>query len=248
MINKLEQLQESKDKMTSKEEQSKKDHQHNTKYAINTFTIPSKWEICDSSFIIGGPIWSDHIHDEEFIDSLLVRIESWKHLGTYKRIKTTLTAIKQEMSIGNYPLSLDFDRLISEVKAESLSKKQIYSSFKSLGYDLAQTYYRPSLFKTNAPHQVVYDIFKSWKIQWAEQKGKDPKEKCSGTALNILSKPVTVTPDFGFEADKIKSDLKKNKVKYTNNPPNWGPGTKATSNVKKAEKKAKEKAEEEKEN
>jgi tRNA (guanine26-N2/guanine27-N2)-dimethyltransferase len=28
---------------------------------------------------------------------------------------------------------------------------------------LAQSYYDPKLFKTNAPPEVIYDIFKSWK-------------------------------------------------------------------------------------
>jgi tRNA G26 N,N-dimethylase Trm1 len=94
---------------------------------------------------------------------LSVRVEDWKHLGTYKRIKKTLDAIKGEMSIGNYPLSLEFDKVISELRTESISRMHIVSAFKSLGYSLVQTYYKPSLYKTNASHKVVYDIFKAWK-------------------------------------------------------------------------------------
>lgn len=127
--------------------------------------------------MIGGPIWSSEIHDQEFVDSLLDRISSWKHLGTYKRIKETLSAVQQEMSIGNFPLSLEYDRVISEIKSESISRKQIFSAFKSLGYDLVQTYYKPGLYKTNAPHSVVYDIFKRWKMKKIEGTKKTLTDK-----------------------------------------------------------------------
>ena len=43
------------------------------------------------------------------------------------------------------------------------TKKQIYSAFSSLGYKLCQTYYSGDLWKTDAPPEVVYDIFKKWK-------------------------------------------------------------------------------------
>lgn len=67
------------------------------------------------------------------------------------------------MSIGNYPLSIEFDRVISEIRGESISRMHIVSAFKSLNYSLVQTYYKPELYKTDAPHKVVYDIFKAWK-------------------------------------------------------------------------------------
>ena len=62
--------------------------------------------------MIAGPIWSGEIHDSEFVNSLLESVKNWKHLKTHKRIKETLQAIQLEMTIGNYPLSYDFDRLI----------------------------------------------------------------------------------------------------------------------------------------
>lgn len=150
------------------------------------------------------------------------------------------------MSIGNYPLSFEYDRAVSEVKAESIPKKAIYSAFKSLGYDLVQCYYRPSLYKTNAPFTVVYDIFKAWKEKKLEGTGKSITDKATGNALNINSKPIQHRPDFDFEADKIKKHLKENKVRYTDTPAFWGPGSRAVSaKVKKAEVKAKDKAIEE---
>lgn len=95
---------------------------------------------------------------------------------------------------------------------------------------------------------MIYDVFKAWKEACWEKNGRELTAKWSGTALSILAKPIESRPDFDFEAEEMKSHLKKNKVKYNSNPPNWGPGNKAVSNTKKASKKAKEKqAEEEQE-
>ena len=127
--------------------------------------------------MIGGPIWNAEIHDIDFINSLLERAELWKHLTTHKRIVTTLSAIKQEMSIGNYPLNFEFDRVISSIKSQSMPKKSIFAAFKSLDYKLVQTYYNPLLYKTDAPHEVIYDIFKAWK-----------QKKLEGTGLKITDK------------------------------------------------------------
>lgn len=194
---------------------------------------------------MGGPIWSDQIHDIDFIDALLTRVEDWKHLGTFKRIKTTLDAIKKEMSIGNYPLNLEFEKIASDIRSESISKQQIFSAFKSLNFDLVQSYYKPSLYKTNAPNIAIYDVFKAWKEKCCEGKDKEITDKCHGVALSILSKPIQFRPDFEFEAAEIKSELKQNKVRYNHNPPNWGPGNRANANVtKKAEKKAADKEKE----
>lgn len=62
--------------------------------------------------------------------------------------------------------------------------------------------------------------------------------------MKILEKPPTVNPDFEFKHDEIHKHLKKNKVKYNENPPNWGPGTRATS-IKNRERKASDKQQEE---
>lgn len=143
------------------------------------------------------------------------------------------------MSIGNIPLNFEFDRVISEIKSESIPKRKIFSGFASLGYKLVQTYYNPMLYKTDAPHDVIYDIFKAWKKHKLEGKDRDIADKCVGTSLNITSKPIKHTPDFEFDIP----DIKHNRIKYNQNPANWGPMRAANGTTKKANKKAQEKAE-----
>jgi len=175
---------------------------------------------------------------------MLTRVEDWKRLGTYKRIKNTLVAIKNEMSIGNYPLSFEFDRMLSEVKGETLSRQQIMSAFKSLNFSLVQTYYKPTLYKTNATNSDIYDIFKAWKILNYTAKGKDPMCNVSGMSEKIMKRPVNLKPDFEFQKEEIMKQLKENKIGYNHNPPGWGPASKANSKIKKTDKKSQEKADE----
>lgn len=151
------------------------------------------------------------------------------------------------MSIGNYPLSYEFDKIISEIRSESIPRHNIVSAFRSLNYDLVQTYYKPTLYKTNVSNKQVYDIFKAWKKKIWDERGKGILDKCTGIDKIILEKPIEIEPDFDFESEEVKKYMKKNKVCYNWNPPNWGPGWKANSvpvKEKKAVKKAKEKAQE----
>jgi tRNA G26 N,N-dimethylase Trm1 len=66
--------------------------------------------------------------------------------------------------MGNIPLSIDLFRVSSEVKSHNIPNKHMISALTSLGYSLVQTYYNPSLWKTDAPFAVLYDIMKIWKL------------------------------------------------------------------------------------
>ena len=60
--------------------------------------------------------------------------------------------------------------------------------------------------------------------------------------MTINSKPITVQPDFEYKLDDVRKHLKENKIKYNQNPANWGPESRAVSGtVKKSIKKAIEK-------
>jgi len=39
----------------------------------------------------------------------------------------------------------------------------MHAAFASLNYKLIQTYYDGDLWRTDAPPEAVYDIFKKWK-------------------------------------------------------------------------------------
>ncbi len=122
--------------------------------------------------------------------------------------------------------------MASTIRCINPTKLQLLSAFNSLGHLATQTYYNPSLFKTNAPPTVVYDILKYFK--WQEVAGKE-EAKYSGNVKEgsvgrlILQKPIKHEPSFNHELQNLRNSLNKLKRKYLPNPePNWGPKARAT--------------------
>ena len=84
------------------------------------------------------------------------------------------------------------------MRATNPSKKQIYSAFSSLNYKLCQTYYSGALWKTDAPPEVVYDIYKKFKEEATpEQYLSNVPE--GNPARFILNKPRSVEANFNYK-------------------------------------------------
>ena len=110
----------------------------------------------------------------------------------------------------------------------------MHAAFASLGHRICQTYYNGELWKTDAPPEVIYDIFKQWKQE------KTPEQYLSNVAKTspahvILEKPRAKDADFDFVLpksegqDEPKAGTKRLLRKYfTASEPNWGPKPRAT--------------------
>lgn len=138
------------------------------KFSVAKFEVPSKCYTCDGTLQMGGPIWNQKIHDIDFVKRLIdvarncsTGASSEVKLGTSERIQAVLTGIIEEDILGSQPLSYDFNHIQSELKVHNPKKSQLIAAFRSVDYMAVQTYYSPKLYKTNAPPEVVYDIFKS---------------------------------------------------------------------------------------
>jgi len=82
---------------------------------------------------------------------------------TGQRIQAILTAVIEESVLSKVPLSYELSHIASTFKVGNPRKGQLIAAFNSVGYMLTQTYYDAKLFKTNAPAEVIYGIFKAWK-------------------------------------------------------------------------------------
>jgi tRNA (guanine26-N2/guanine27-N2)-dimethyltransferase len=140
------------------------------KYKLPQFKLPSCCIVCDGALVMGGPIWNDKIHNVDFVKRLLesVRLNQEGQNGphkvkTHERITAILSAIIDESYLESTPLSYDMSHIASTLKIVNPRKTQMIAAFNSLGYLICQTYYDPKLYKTNAPPEVIYDIFKAWK-------------------------------------------------------------------------------------
>lgn len=86
---------------------------------------------------------------------------------------------------------------------------------------MALCYYNPDLFKTDSPCEVLYDVFKQYKI---ENYGKDLFKNVSEKSYKyqILKKEVKHLPTFYEYQGSLHTG------KFFSNPTkNWGPKAKA---------------------
>jgi hypothetical protein len=86
---------------------------------------------------------------------------------------------------------------------------------------MAQSYYNPTLFKTDAPVPVIYDVFKKYKKEnYADVYLKNVKEDTYH--YKILEKEIKVNPVFAESTEKDSGQ------KYMPHPfKNWGPKSRA---------------------
>lgn len=165
----------------AKEEEGDEEEKTSTRerYHLPKFRIPHQCSVCDGPLIMGGPIWNEPIYNIDFVKRLLASTrlnaegQNGHKVKTTDRIQAILSAVIDESVLSGTPLSYEFSHIVSTLKAVNPRKGQILAAFNSLGYMVAQTYYDPKLFKTNAPPEVVYDIFKAWKHHVS---GGDPKK------------------------------------------------------------------------
>ena len=73
-------------------------------------------------FQVGGPLWLDPLHDQNFVSRLLCKVEEMQ-LGTLKRIHGVLNVVREELDC---PLYYTLDRLV-RIKR----RKQIYYKIQS---------------------------------------------------------------------------------------------------------------------
>lgn len=59
--------------------------------------------------------------------------------------------------------------MCSNIKVTNPTAREIQAGFASLDLQVAQTYYNPQLWKTDATPEVVYDVFKAYKKQFCEK-------------------------------------------------------------------------------
>jgi len=171
----------------------------------------------------------------------VVKAQKEVKLGTAKRIQGILTGVIDEEPLQGIPLNYDLNFICSSLKHHNPSKKEFVRALDQYGYQAVQTYYNAKLWKTNAPPDVLYDLFKAHKW-WSHNQDEakvftNLKEGTPGD--RILKKPL-IRADIEFNAPKEKegNDQEPKKLlgsktkqkKYFDNPePNWGPKARATS-------------------
>ena len=175
--------------------------------------IPEQCRTCGGALRLGGPIWSDRIHQSEFVNRVYNKAkEDDCKLGTKSRIKGTLGGIIDEELLSTYPLNYDFTKVGSDIKLVSPTKEQIIAGFRSINYILCQTYYSGYLWKTNAPPEVIYEVFKQFKLQKYPEEDVFRNCKEGTLAHKILSKASLELP-INFDVAQVDQKIKTENAK-----------------------------------
>lgn len=61
------------------------------------------------------------------------------------------------------PLNYDLNNIASSLKHFNPTKREFLLGLSNYGYKAVQTYYSSALWKTNAPSEILYDLFKNHK-------------------------------------------------------------------------------------
>ncbi|XP_063702750.1 tRNA (guanine(26)-N(2))-dimethyltransferase [Culicoides brevitarsis] len=202
------------------------------KFALPTGPPVSKsCEHCGHPHHIGGPIWSDPIHDQEFLDKLIATVTSdhFSYLTNQKRIYGMLSVIKEELP--DVPLYYGIDKLCGILHLESIPAVKLKSALLHAGYRVSLSHCWKTSLKTDAPMSVIWDVFRCW----AKIKPIKPIHLKDGTPVQaILSKESRKQYDLNkVHPDANPKSRQQALVRFPENPAAyWGPGTRSTIMVK----------------
>ena len=189
--------------------------------------VNSNCEFCHHKHHMGGPIWSDPIHDPEFVEQLLKNIDNDRHktLMTIKRIYGTLSVISEELV--DVPLYYTVERMCSILKLEMIPNLKFRSAILHAGYRVSYSHACKSSLKTDAPPKVLWDILRCW----AKLHPVKKERFIEGTPLNAI---LSVDSEVEYKIHDIHPEAnpksrKEALVRFPENPAAfWGPGTRAT--------------------
>lgn len=176
---------------------------------------------------MGGPIWSDPIHDADFVAALheTIQHESFGHLGTHARLRGMLSVIEEELH--DVPLYYAVEKLCSVLKLEVVPILKFRSALLYAGHRVSFSHACKSSIKTDAPASVLWDILRCW----AKTHPVKQQRFLDGTALKaILTKEPSAAYNLVDVHPNANPDSRKNSMaRFPENPAaHWGPGTRAT--------------------
>lgn len=175
---------------------------------------------------MGGPIYSDRIHDAEFLKTLMdvATSEKGQKLGTFSRILGIISVVQEELH--DIPLYYTIDKLCCVLKLEMIPTLKMRSAILHEGYQVSLSHACKNSLKTNAPISVLWDILRFW----AKTHPVSESRFQEGSALKaILSKASTKDYNFELHPQANPPSRKEALSRFPENPAAcWGPGTRST--------------------
>ncbi|KAL7718494.1 tRNA (guanine(26)-N(2))-dimethyltransferase [Entamoeba marina] len=177
-----------------------------------------KCKHCNSPLHINGPMWSNDYCDQTFVKELLemYQTDDTLHTNSRRRILALLQLLSEELP--NTPFFYALDNSAHFFKMHVPSHSIFSQALKSVGYDVSLSHTYPNSIKTNAPQEVVWDLFRSFNEQ-------NPSKISETTTAYKMLKAERKTI---FDLTKFKKIKEKrpNPIFVEKPSKNWGPGCK----------------------
>ncbi|KAL8199399.1 hypothetical protein R6Q57_012967 [Mikania cordata] len=184
--------------------------------------VPQECSDCGKKYNMGGPIWSDPIHDQDWVASILADVKAMKHrYPAFGRISAVLTTISEELP--DVPLFLSLHNLCGTLKCTSPSAVIFRSAVINAGYRISGTHVNPLGLKSDAPMNVIWDIMRCW------VKNHPVKEQSSDQSGSIiLAKEPVLQANFARAVASLSKAQAKKVARFLPNPErHWGPKLRA---------------------
>ncbi|TGZ84908.1 TRM-domain-containing protein [Ascodesmis nigricans] len=197
-----------------------------TKYSLaKAPTVGTQCPECGFAMHLAGPMWGGPLHSPDFVSRFLASLpeQSTEIYGTIPRIMGMLESAELETSLNSYPFFHVTDRLSKAMHCEAPPLAAVRGALVGMGYKVARSHCRPVSFKTDAPHEAVWDVMKKW-VESIPKKGDGLKEGMAGYTIMKKREGKDLSHiklDMELGKDEMKSAIA---VKYQLNPTaNWGP-------------------------
>lgn len=172
--------------------------------------------------LVGGPIWSAPIHDQDWVISTLADVKAMKdRYPAYNKITSVLTTVSEELH--DVQLFFSQHNITATVKCTPLSAVVFRSAVINAGYRISSTHVNPLGLKSNAPWDVIWDIMRCWvRIHPIKEQPQDS----AGTM--ILSKSPKLEANFSRAVAAVSNAQAKKVNRFLPNPERyWGPKVRA---------------------
>lgn len=195
------------------------------KYSASTGPpVGQECEHCGHRHQLGGPIWVEPIHNQDFVQKVLSSVSvNPTRFGTSRRIEGVLTMVTEELE--DVPLYYTVDNLSSTIRCSTPPLLQLRSALLHAGHRVSLSHACKNGIKTDAPAKVLWDIMRCW-----EKTNPVKREKLSPTspAFKILSTDPSLEACFNVREDANPQSRKKHLSRFQENPQAfWGPKARA---------------------
>lgn len=192
------------------------------KFKPSEVDIGDKCRICGGTFSLGGPLWTERMHDSEFLNLLkqeLALPETKEEFATFRRIQGMVHMCAEELG---EPLFYSRDEMARVLRTKVPGSKEIMSALANDGYKVSLSHTNKCGIKTNAPRSVVWDVF--CQLLEKDRTKRDPSADEDPVARAIFSRPRSKIYNFSHNPSVEAESQKLSMLRYQVNPTrDWGP-------------------------